>query len=299
MLKIYSIIIFANLLIFNCLAQNTKIEAKILALIKPFNGKVGVSIKNIKTHEQININGTDKYPMQSVYKLPLAMAVLDQIDKGKYNLDQKMNLGKSDLWPDTHSPLRDKYPNGKADITLKEILEKTVSESDNNGCDYLFRLLGGCSKVDKFIRKHQPEGINIVYTEHEMQSDSTFQYINYAKPDAMNILLEKFYKGKILSSNSTAALWKMLIETVTAPNRIKGKLPEGTIVGHKSGWSGGDDKGFTNAINDTGIVILPNGTAFAITIFIKNTYEKSDKSDALGAKICKLVYDHFNSPKGR
>lgn len=89
----------------------------------------------------------------------------------------------------------------------------------------------------------------------------------------------------------------MLIETTTAPNRIKGQLPKGTIVGHKSGWSGGDDRGFTNAINDTGVVILPNGNALVVTIFIKDTIEKSTKSDALAAKITKLAFDYFNENK--
>ncbi len=281
-----------NSLFFNCLGQNPNIESDLLKLIKPFKGKVGISITNINTNEKISINGNEKFPMQSVYKFPLAIAVFDQIDKGNLKLDQKMTLDKSDLLPNTHSPLRQKYPQG-TDITLKEIIEKTVSESDNNGCDYLFRLLGGCKKVNTFIKKHVASGINIVFTEEEMHKDSTTQYTNYAQPAALNTLLVKFYTGKILSKNSKASLWEMLTETKTAPNRIKGLLPKGTLVGHKSGWSGGDDRGFTNAINDVGIVILPNGTAFAITILISDTFEKSEKSDELSSKISKIAFDHF------
>ena len=222
------------------------------------------------------------------------MAVFDRIEKGKYSLNQQMVLKKSDLLPDTHSPLRDKYPNGNTKITLQEIIENTVSKSDNNGCDYLFRLLGGCKKVNNYIKKHQKTCINIAFTEEEMHVDSMAQYINYAQPKAINNLIVRFYESKILNKKSTEKLWKMLVETTTAPNRIKGELPKGTIVGHKSGWSGGDDRGFTNAINDTGVVILPNGNAFAITILIKNTVEKSTQSDALAAKITKVVFDYFN-----
>lgn len=281
----------------NSFGQNKLLEEKINILLKPFQGKVGVSIKNINTKEEININAEEKYPMQSVYKLPLAMAVFDKIEKKKYSLNQQVALKKSDLLPNTHSPLRDKYPSGNSNITLKEIIEFTVSQSDNNGCDYLFRLLGGCENVNKYIKKHQKTGINIVFTEEEMHLDSSAQYKNFAQPKAITSLIGRFYEGKILNRKSTEILWKMLVETTTAPNRIKGELPKGTIVGHKSGWSGGDDRGFTNAINDTGVVILPNGHAFAITILIKNTVEKSTTSDALAAKITKLVFDYFMEKK--
>lgn len=274
-------------------SQKDLLISKINELIAPFPGKVGLSVKLVNSSEKISINASKPFPMQSVYKFPLAVAVFQQIDKGKYSLDQTFNLKKSDLLPNTHSPLREKYPEGKAAISLQELLEKTVSESDNNGCDYLFRLMGGCKAVHGMIAKYQPKGINIAFTEEEMHHDSLAQYTNYAQPLAMTAFLEKFYQSKILSKQSTQALWKMMVETSTAPNRMKGLLPAGTVVGHKSGWSGGDDRGFTNAINDVGIIILPNGKALAISIFISDTTVKSTESDKLAAKITKLVYDYF------
>ena len=85
----------------NSFGQNKLLEEKINILLKPFQGKVGVSIKNINTKEEININAEEKYPMQSVYKLPLAMAVFDKIEKGKYSLNQQMVLKKSDFFKNT------------------------------------------------------------------------------------------------------------------------------------------------------------------------------------------------------
>jgi beta-lactamase class A len=291
--KLFTSFIVICLITKSCFSQNTTIKNEILKLIKPFKGKVGVAITNIKTGEKILVNAKEAYPMQSVYKFHLALAVFDQIDKGNWKLEQKINLKKSDLLANTHSPLRDKYPDGKTDIALKEIIQATVSQSDNNGCDFMFRMIGGCQNVNKFIKKYQKAGINIAFTEQEMHHDSAFQYINYATPVAMNELLTKFHKRKILSDKSTADLWQMLTETTTAPNRIKGNLPKGTLLGHKSGWSGGDDRGYTNAINDAGIMILPNESAIAITIFIKDTVEKSHYSDQLSAKIGRLAYDYF------
>ncbi len=290
LVKILTVIMFCvNISI----SQNNNIETDLISVVKQFKGKVGVAITNLSTNEKIFMNNKEKYPMQSVYKFHLALAVFDQIDKGKWTLDQKMSLKKSDLLPNTHSPLRDKYPEGNNSISLKEIIENTVSMSDNNGCDFQFRLMGGCKKVNEFIKKQVKTGINIAFTEEDMHKDSQAQYVNYATPEAMNELLVKFYQNKILSKSSTAALWKMMVETSTGPNRLKGNLPKSAILGHKTGWSGSDEKGFTRAINDAGIVILPNGNAFAITVFISDTFEKIEQSDELASKICKIAYDHF------
>jgi beta-lactamase class A len=282
------------LLLLSCKSPaQTSPQAEISKLAAAFDGKVGISIINLRTKEQINVNENNRFPMQSVYKFPLAIAVFDQIDKGKLRLDQKMNLKKSDLLPDTHSPLRDAYPQGKPEITLKEIIAITVAQSDNNGCDFLFRLIGGTNAADKFVKKLGFNNINIVGTEAEMHADEKVQFANYSTPLAMSSLFVKFYEQKTLSKKSTEELWNILVSTTTAPNRIKGGLPAGTIVGHKSGWSGGDDKGFTNAINDAGIILLPDGTPIAISIFISETPVKSVECDKLSAKVSKLAYEYF------
>jgi beta-lactamase class A len=292
-MKSYFSILFLFLLLSCKSPTQTSPQAEISKMAASFNGKVGISVLNIKTGERINVNENQRFPMQSVYKFPLAIAVFDQIDKGKLQIDQKMNLSKADLLPNTHSPLRDTYPAGKADITLREIIERTVAQSDNNGCDYLFKLIGGTKVADKFIKKLGINDINIVGTEAEMHKDVKVQYANYTTPLAMTTLFEKFYKQKSLSKSSTKELWKILVSTTTAPNRVRGNLPKETIFGHKSGWSGGDDKGFTEAINDAGILILPDGTPIVISFFISETPVKSVETDKFTAKVSRIVYDYF------
>ena len=273
--------------------NNTQAQEDIQKLIQNFNGKIGISIKNLQTQETLEINPKQRFPMQSVYKFPLAIAIFEQIDKGKLSLDQKVNLAKSDLLPKTHSPLRDLYPEGKRDISLREILEATVAQSDNNGCDYLFNMLGGVKPVDTFIKSLGITEINIIGTEAQMHADEKVQFANYSTPAAMTNLLEKFYNGKTLTKQSTVELWKILVSTTTATNRIKAGLPVGTVWGHKSGWSGGDDRGFTNAINDAGVFIMPNGTPIAISVFIAETPVKSVETDKLTANITQIAYQHF------
>lgn len=58
-------------------------------------GRVGVTATVLETGKSVSLNGNQRFPMQSVYKLPIAMAILDQVDRGKLKLNQKIQVRKS------------------------------------------------------------------------------------------------------------------------------------------------------------------------------------------------------------
>ena len=76
-------------------------------------------------------------------------------------------------------------------------------------------------------------------------------------------------------------------------NRIKGQLPTGTLVAHKTGTSDTNEQGVTAAVNDIGIVTLPNGKHFAISVFISNSKEDNETNEKIISGIAKLTWDYF------
>ena len=144
------------------------LRLEVEAIARSIDGKLGVALMGLETGEIFLFNGGDRFPMQSVYKCPLAMAVLERVDKGRLSLGQVVHVAPADLLPDTWSPLRERYPAGNVDIALSELLRVTVSESDNNGCDILFRMLGGPPAVDAYVRGLGIKGMAIAATEEEM-----------------------------------------------------------------------------------------------------------------------------------
>ena len=84
-----------------------------------------------------------------------------------------------------------------------------------------------------------------------------------------------------------------MLETTSGKNRIKGQLPRGTLVAHKTGTSDTNEKGVTAAINDIGIVTLPNGKHFAISILVSNSKEKYETNEKIISGISKLAWDYF------
>jgi len=276
-------------------AQINSLKENILQIINKKNAEVGVSISGMEDKDTLNINNDKHFPLQSIFKFHLALTVLNRVDKRKLSLSQKIYIRKSDLLLNTWSPLREKYPNGNIEIPLAEILKYTISESDNNGCDILFRLIGGTKTVNDYIHKIGIKNFAIAATEEEMHKEWNVQFSNWTIPKSTNDLLILFYNKKYISKTSFDFLWEIMIETSTGKKRIKGLLPEGTLVAHKTGTSGTNEQGVTSAINDIGIVTLPNGKHFAISVFVSNSKENNEINEKIISEISKVTWDYFIS----
>jgi beta-lactamase class A len=280
---------------FNSLAQIAELQSQIEQITLSKKLDMGFATMSIEDSDSLAIHGNVHYPMQSVYKFPLALAVLDQIDKRILSLDQEIFIKKSDLLLNTWSPLKEKYPEGNINMKLREILGYTVSKSDNNACDILFRLIGGTGKANNFIHNSGFADISIAATEQEMHADWQIQYKNWTTPWTAVRMLKKFYLQKIVSENSTQFLWETMLETSTGIDRLKGQLPRGTKVAHKTGSSGKDENAITAAFNDIGIIELPNGKHYAIAVFITNSKEEDQTNAGLIAEISKKIWDYYTS----
>ena len=280
-------------------AQTTDaLRQKIQQIVSTKNAIVGVSIIGNDGKDTISFNGEKHYPMQSVFKFHIALAVLSQIDKGKFSLDQKIEIQKKDLIPNLYSPIREDYPNG-ATLPISKILEYTVSSSDNVGCDVLLRLIGGPKIVEDYFVKNHIKDVSIKVNEEQQQADWDLQFKNWTTPKAANETLVKFYnnKKKLLSQKSYDFIWKTMRETETGVNRLKGRLPKGTIVAHKTGSSGVNKDGFTAAVNDIGIIFMPNGKYFFISVFVTESKENADTNEKIIADIAKETWNYFTANK--
>ncbi len=244
----------------------------------------------LETGESVSLDGNQRFPMQSVYKFPIAMAVLAQVDQGKLKLDQKIRIEASDVVQG--SRILDKKSQGM-ELTLAELLKYMVSESDNTASDVLLRLVGGPKIVTQYLRSLGVNDIVVANTEKELGQDPAVQYRNYATPNAAVVLLRAFDEGKGLSKSSQAILRQLMTETSTGLKRIKGLLPDGTVVAHKTGTSS-TVNGVTAATNDVGLVTLPNGRHLAIAIFVSNSKANDALREEVIAKVTKAAWDEWN-----
>lgn len=249
----------------------------------------------VETGARLEFHPSDRFPMQSVYKFPIAMAALQQVDQGKIRLDQQIRVEKSDLIGGRQrSPIRDMHPDGGFNMSLKELLRYAVSESDGSASDVLLRVIGGPSKVQAMLKRLGVQGIKVMDTEKSIGRDNQVQYRNWAQPAEMVRLLKLFQQGKGLSKSSRALLLHWMTETETGLKRLKGNLPPGTVVAHKTGTSN-TVNGVTAATNDVGLITLPNGNHLAIAVFVMDSPLSQDTRERAIAAFARLAWNHFTS----
>lgn len=249
----------------------------------------------LETGDLVVLNGKQQFPMQSVYKLPIGMAVLDQVDKGLLKLDQKVRVEPADLVPQgLRSPIRDKHPRG-VDLSLRELLEYMMVDSDGSACDVLLKLIGGPEKATKYLRDLGVNGIEVATSEKEMSTGDDVQYRNWSTPESMVVLLQVLNQGRGISAPHRELLLDFMIRTPTFPGRLKGLLPAGTVVAHKTG-SSGTKNGLTRATNDVGLITLPDGRHIAIAVFVSDTKTNATIREAVIAKIARASWDCWTTP---
>lgn len=262
------------------------------ALSAKVQGRIGVAALLIETGETIGYKADERFPMQSVYKFPIGMAALYAVDQGILKLDKPVKVSKDEyVSAGQHSPLRDKNPDG-ATITVQELLRLAVSESDGTASDVLMRLLGGASVVMNYLQAIGITGIIVKNTEKELAAANSVQYDNWATPTQATLLLRQFHLGKGLSTSSRALLIHLMTDTQTGLKRLKGELPPGTVVAHKTGTSG-TREGVTAATNDIGIITLPDGRHLALAVFVSDAKAEQGTREAAIAQIARNVWDRW------
>lgn len=268
--------------------QVSQVKSKIEKIIADKELVLGFALYDFSTGDTLSINGVKRFPMQSVFKFPIALAMLHEVDNDKFELSQKIHIGKEDLRPGLWSPIEKKYPGGEIQLPLSEILKQTVSLSDNVGCDLLLKLLDGPSFVNKYIHSKGITDICIQNNEQEIQSSWNVQFDNWVTPNAMIQLLKQFEAKELLLPDSHDFLWNIMAETTTG--FLKNKLPKNAVIVHKTGHSGYNKEGISAATNDVGIMLLPNGNRIAFVIFITDSKEPEKVNADVIADIATVLY---------
>lgn len=257
---------------------------------------VGVSIIANGGADSVSIHGDRRFPMQSVFKFHIALVVLAEVDKGVISLDQEVLIQEHELLPDLWSPLREENPEGGY-FTVARLIQYSVSRSDNVACDVLIRLIGTPKTVEAYFKQLMIDDIAIVFNEEHMQADWDNMFENWTTPDAASKALTMFYTNDgLLSDSSYAFIWKTMKETTTGANQLRGQLPAETVVAHKTGRSEVHEQtGIRGALNDIGIVFLPDGNYFVISVFITESKEDLATNEKIISDISKAVYDYYTA----
>jgi beta-lactamase class A len=289
-------------------------------------GVAGISVLHIESGASASVNGNRRFPMMSVYKLPIAIHALREADAGRLPLDERVTLTAVDRRPG-FSPIAEKIAaHGPVTLTIREVLSDIVTKSDNTASDWLLKRIGGPRAVAATLSGLKVDGVDVSRYELEFSADyyglccladiAPFSLERFAEavervPDAVRsraakayetdprdtatpigytTLLARLQRGEFLTAASTAWLLGRMGEMHARDGRIRAGLPPGTPAALRPGTSG-TTAGIRAAHNDTGIVTLPgNRGHLAIAIFLSGTTGSEDTRDAAIARIARAAY---------
>lgn len=268
-----------------------QLSQQIARIAASAQGRVGVACSLPGMKLDCDLHADVPLPMQSVYKLPNAMAALHAVEQGKLRLDQSLRFLPSDIQaPDEYSPLKDAHPQGNVDVPLEELLRGMVMQSDNVANDIVLRALGGPAVADAYVRSLGIQGIHIRDNEKTLNNDERLQERNTAMPRALALLLRMLADRSPLSPEHTQLLLGWMTESHTGDTRIKALLPAETVVADKTGTSGmGRD--FTNADNDAALITLPDGRKLALVVLVADAKAPFAVRERAIADIARAVWD--------
>lgn len=265
--------------------------------ISAAQGQVGIGVLDLNTGKSWFLNGKQRFPMQSVFKLPSAIAVLKLVDDGKISLNQSVTITRQEFAPGS-SPIIKEFKGDRAQFTVQNLLERSVGISDNTAADALTRLVGGSHQVNAILGKLKIRDVRVDRLEQQLQPDcvglknfrpeladeqkwaeavqkipesvkkaAVEKYLtdprDTATPEGMVDLLAKLNSHQLLSRNSTALLLKIMTDSPTGQKRLKAGLPKNWSIAHKTG-TGADVLGIGTATNDVGIASSPDGKRVAM-----------------------------------
>ena len=265
------------------------LHQRLADIAKDAHGKVYVACSLPGVALDCDLDPHGHPPMQSTFKLPLALAMFHQVELGKFYLDQPIRFLKSDR-SETFSPLQDEFPNADVDVPLRKIIKLTVETSDNTAADIQLRIIGGPSVLQQYLDSLGFSAIHQQDSEHTLHTDEKLQYRDFAEPAAMVALLRLFADHSPLNSEHTALLNSWMLDATSGPNRIKGLLPAGTPVAHKTG-SSGVEWGMVPATDDVGLITLPNGQRLALAIFVTDAHADEATCEHVIAAIAREIYN--------
>jgi len=269
------------------------LQNELTKMVEVAKGRVGVGAVLIETGQTVYLDRKGQYPTQSVYKLPIAMAVLKLIDEGKVQIDQEVSITPDDfVRQGFHSPIRNVNPQGTV-MNVYGIMRYSISESDGTASDMLLDLAGGPEGVTNYLKSIGITEVIVADSEKSISKDWETQYRNWATPEASIELLRLLHERRAnFSEQMTNLLMDFMTNSDTGGRRIKRGLPVGASIAHKTG-TGGTEHGISGATNDIGIITLPDGRHLLIAIYISDSTESGFARQQLFGDVARAIIERW------
>jgi beta-lactamase class A len=240
--------------------DTSRITAAVKAAESATGGRVGFAVHDggngLGSGFRFSHRGAERFPMASTFKMLLAAAILERIDKGSERLDRPVAVAASDILE--HSPVTEQHVGGTA--TVAQLCEAAIIYSDNAAANLLLPAIGGPAGLTKFLRRIGDSVTRLDRTEPELNEALPGDPRDTTSPDAMLETWDTLLFGTTLSFASRVQLRHWLMANTTGGTRLRAGLPKAWPVGDKTGT------GRHNSVNDIATAWPSRGSSLPVTI---------------------------------
>ena len=255
-------------------------------------GEIGVAVI-VNNRDTVKVNNKSVYPMMSVFKVHQALALCNDFDNKGISLDTLVNINRDKLDPKTWSPMLKDYSGPVISLTVRDLLRYTLTQSDNNASNLMFKDMVNVAQTDSFIATLIPRSsFQIAYTEEEMSADHNKAYSNYTSPLGAAMLMNRLFTEGLIDDEKQSFIKNTLKECKTGVDRIAAPLldKEGVVIAHKTGSGYVNENGVLAAHNDVAYICLPNNISYTLAVFVKDFKGNESQASQYVAHISAVVY---------
>lgn len=259
--------------------QSADTNEKFAQLEKEFDARIGVYAMDTGTNKTIEYRSEERFAFASTYKALAAAILLQQ--NSLEDLEKVITFTEDDLVP--YSPVTEKYTD--TGMTLLEIAEAAVRQSDNTAGNLLLEALGGPEGFEQALRQI---GDNVTQSDRFETDLNAFipgDTQDTTTSKALATSLQAFAVSDLLSDNKRKLFNDWLQGNATGDTLIRAGAPEDWIVGDKSG------AGSYGTRNDIAVVWPPNRKPIVIAIMSRHDTEDAKYDDELIAEAARIIFN--------
>ena len=284
MKKIYLLLLFIPSFL-SAQTVNRKLQKNVDALVKDYNGDIGVYIKSLKTGKVVQLNADTIFPTASIVKVPILVGVMDKINKGELTYHQEQAYHDSMLYAGVD--ILGSFKNGEK-IELSKLLMLMLSMSDNTASLWLQKLAGTGTAINQLMEKNGFAHTRVNSKTIGREKDRSQYGWGQTTPKEMASIFEKMYRGQIISDSVSKKMIRLLGRNYWDEEALS-EISSTTFVASKSGA--------VDASRDEILLVMAK-EPYILSIFTKNNKDRSwngnNEAWVLTRKISKLAFEYYN-----
>jgi beta-lactamase class A len=263
-------------------ARAASAQRALKELHKRLGGRLGVHVLDSQSGKRLAYDDESRYAMASTFKLPLAAALLWQVDRGAFPLTHNLAIGREDVIANSPA-VEEKLAAGASAMSIADLCAAAVVRSDNAAANVLLRGLGGPAAFTQFMRSIDDRHTRLDRIEPTLNNNQPGDARDTTTPRAMVDSLLKIFTQGVLSLGSRALLIEWTTASRTGLERVRAGLPKSWTAGDKTGT------GQNGAVNDLVITYPPERRPIFIAVYMSESALPLEQLNAAHAEIGGIV----------